>query len=212
MKWILIGVVFALCALCGLLGLTAGINLNPQSTIKFVPAWGSLGDWVSGFFTAVAAATALYATRSTIKENIENFTVNQMGQTHLIGFDLVSMGRPRAQVLQVWIERIKNPEESLDIAFFLSSHTEGLSGFVEHRQAHRIYVVGSAEVLTFSQAVSNKFKGDLSGLGLRIKTSMGFHYGRGFELSEPVISEIQASIKSGEWTVIAPDGSQTSLR
>jgi len=47
--------------LSALAGLTAGINFNPQSTVKFVPDWGSLGDWVSGVgaFGAIWVALAL---------------------------------------------------------------------------------------------------------------------------------------------------------
>ncbi|UVK96104.1 hypothetical protein LOY49_12505 [Pseudomonas atacamensis] len=60
MKWILFGTVLALCAVCGLLGLIAGINLNPQSTIKFVPAMGSLGDWIAGIGAIFAVGVAVW--------------------------------------------------------------------------------------------------------------------------------------------------------
>ena len=43
-----VAAVLVVAALSALAGLTAGINLNPQSTVKFVPDWGSVGDWVSG--------------------------------------------------------------------------------------------------------------------------------------------------------------------
>lgn len=64
MKWLWGGLGTFACVVCGLLGLTAGINLNPQSTVKFVPDWGSLGDWVAGvaalltFFVACIAMNA----------------------------------------------------------------------------------------------------------------------------------------------------------
>ncbi|MCP1506832.1 hypothetical protein J2Y83_002805 [Pseudomonas marginalis] len=58
MNWLMgFGAIF-LCVACGLLGLTAGINLNPQSTVRFVPDWGSLADWVSG----IGALSAVFAT------------------------------------------------------------------------------------------------------------------------------------------------------
>ncbi|MDQ0703708.1 hypothetical protein QF043_002500 [Pseudomonas sp. W3I7] len=59
MKWTVIFFLCILpCAVFGLLGLTLGISLNPESTVKFVPNWGSLGDWASaiGAFSAVAFA------------------------------------------------------------------------------------------------------------------------------------------------------------
>src|SRR5690606_33024784 len=45
MRWLAGLAVAVLCILSGLLGLTAGINLNPDSTVRFVPNWGSVGDW-----------------------------------------------------------------------------------------------------------------------------------------------------------------------
>lgn len=58
-KWVAVavaGIFFGV--VCGLLGLTIGIYFNPESTITFVPVWGSLGDWASaiGAFSAVAFA------------------------------------------------------------------------------------------------------------------------------------------------------------
>lgn len=58
----MLGVIFA-CLVCGLLGLTAGINFNPDSTVRYVPNWGSLGDWVSGVGALLAVATSLYLVR-----------------------------------------------------------------------------------------------------------------------------------------------------
>lgn len=59
MKFLWIGLVVFVCVMSLLLGLTLGINLNPSSTIKFVPAWGSLGDWVAGLGSLVAVATTV---------------------------------------------------------------------------------------------------------------------------------------------------------
>lgn len=58
MKYIVLVVVIVACVACGLLGLTAGINLNPSSTTKYIPDWGSVGDWVSGL-GALAAVWAM---------------------------------------------------------------------------------------------------------------------------------------------------------
>ncbi|MGF6127254.1 hypothetical protein QF019_002463 [Pseudomonas frederiksbergensis] len=63
MKWILGLIGFSACAICGLLGLTAGINLNPVSTVRYVPNWGSVGDWVSGVGALLAVVTTLILTR-----------------------------------------------------------------------------------------------------------------------------------------------------
>lgn len=52
--------VLVVAALSALAGLTAGINLNPHSTVKFVPDWGSVGDWVSGVGALLAVIASLY--------------------------------------------------------------------------------------------------------------------------------------------------------
>jgi hypothetical protein len=46
-------------ALFALLGLVAGINMNPQSTVRFVPNLGSLGDWLAAAGTFAAVWVAL---------------------------------------------------------------------------------------------------------------------------------------------------------
>lgn len=48
------------CAMSGLLGLTAGINENPASTVRFVPDWGSLADWVAGIGSLAAVVATFY--------------------------------------------------------------------------------------------------------------------------------------------------------
>lgn len=66
MKLVFCFVAIFLLVVAGLLGLVAGINLNPQSTVRYVPDWGSLGDWVagiSGLFTFCVAFIAMNAWR-----------------------------------------------------------------------------------------------------------------------------------------------------
>lgn len=46
-------------ALCAVLGLAAGITMNPQSTVRFVPNLGSLGDWLAAAGTFAAVWVAL---------------------------------------------------------------------------------------------------------------------------------------------------------
>lgn len=66
MNWLAGGLVVFAGVVFGLLGLTAGINLNPESTVKYIPNWGSLGDWVAGIsalLTFVVACVAMNAWR-----------------------------------------------------------------------------------------------------------------------------------------------------
>ena len=96
MRWILGGVAVLACAICGLLGLTAGINFNPSSTIKFVPAWGSLGDWVSGIGALLAVITSLVLVirneaqqREREREKIE---IEQIGEDFFCSVRVISLG------------------------------------------------------------------------------------------------------------------------
>ncbi|MCH5519011.1 hypothetical protein [Pseudomonas syringae] len=60
MRWIAVAGAIVACGITGLLGLIAGINLNPSGTVRFVPNMGSLGDWLAatGTFAAVWVALA----------------------------------------------------------------------------------------------------------------------------------------------------------
>jgi len=60
MRWLAGIAVAGLCIVSGLLGLTAGINLNPAATVRFVPNWGSLADWVAGSGTLAAVVATVY--------------------------------------------------------------------------------------------------------------------------------------------------------
>jgi hypothetical protein len=60
-----------LCVISGLLGLTAGINMNPESTVRFVPSWGSLGDWVSGTGALLAVLVTLHLADKQRREDTE---------------------------------------------------------------------------------------------------------------------------------------------
>lgn len=59
------------CVISGLFGLTAGINFNPASTVKFVPNWGSVGDWVSGIGALLAVVVAVRLADMQRKDNAE---------------------------------------------------------------------------------------------------------------------------------------------
>lgn len=96
MNWILGGVALLLCIVTGLLGLTAGINLNPESTVRFVPAWGSLGDWISGIGALLAVVTSLYLVRRNEalqqdKER-EKIEIEQWAEDFFCSIRVISLG------------------------------------------------------------------------------------------------------------------------
>lgn len=75
MRWMWVLLFVFGCAVCGLLGLTAGLNLNPASTIKFVPAWGSFGDWVSGIGALSAVVVTLWLADKQRREDVESLQI-----------------------------------------------------------------------------------------------------------------------------------------
>ena len=75
MKYFIALGVLAALVLGGLLGLTAGINLNPNASVKFVPNWGSLGDWVSGVGALLAVVVAVWLAETQRKDNAEKLVL-----------------------------------------------------------------------------------------------------------------------------------------
>lgn len=75
MKYFIALGVLAAFVLGGLLGLTAGVNLNPNVTVSFVPNWGSLGDWVSGVGALLAVVVAIWLADTQRKDNAEKLTL-----------------------------------------------------------------------------------------------------------------------------------------
>lgn len=59
MNWILKVIGAVACATCLMIGLTAGINLNPASTVTYVWDWGAAGGWISGLGATAAAVVAI---------------------------------------------------------------------------------------------------------------------------------------------------------
>lgn len=103
MKWMFWVVALLACAVFGLLGLTAGININPLSTIRFVPDWGSLADWVSGIGSVSAAIVALYLADLQRKNNTAKIEIRQNYFSNSFTLDLVSTGDKAAIVKGIYI-------------------------------------------------------------------------------------------------------------
>jgi len=107
MTWVLAGVAIAASFICGLLGLTAGINLNPASTVRYVPNWGSLGDWVAGIGALLAVITTLVmASRSERQQDRlkrDSLAVQQGASSAYISVRFTSLGMYPAKVKSVLI-------------------------------------------------------------------------------------------------------------
>jgi hypothetical protein len=105
--------VFA-CVSAGLAGLAAGINLNPNSTVKFVPVldpntWSALGSWLGAIATFCAAGLALYYSRHDDQEKLAFFSeVHQLsaGETAVgvkMTLRVVCTGRLPTTILAIGI-------------------------------------------------------------------------------------------------------------
>lgn len=108
--------VLILCVLAALAGLTAGINLNPQATVKFVPDWGSAADWVAGIGTLFAVVLALKVRLEDMhsqKEQLEALTygVLNIGRgTSAMGLEVTSKGRLPVRITGMYLGSRKEPK------------------------------------------------------------------------------------------------------
>lgn len=97
------------CASSGLLGLAAGINLNPASTVRFVPDGSVFADWLSGLGSVSAALVALYLADRQRRDNTAKIEISQYFSGDNFTIDLVSIGEKPAAVKGIFIrsERLK---------------------------------------------------------------------------------------------------------
>jgi hypothetical protein len=76
MNWMTVIVGVAACLIFGMLGLTAGINLNPASTVSYVWDWNTAGSWVSGIGALLAVLTTLWLADKQRREDVEHLQVS----------------------------------------------------------------------------------------------------------------------------------------
>jgi hypothetical protein len=84
---------------CALLGLTAGINLNPAATVHFVPNWGSVGDWVSGIGALLAVAVALWQVHRQQEREKPRIVMHHDLRTSGLALGVVSEGHAPVTIL-----------------------------------------------------------------------------------------------------------------
>lgn len=76
MQWMYLLATMVFGFVTGSVGLAVGINLNPDSTVRFVPLWGDAdawtvwGTWAGAAGTIMAVALALYYSRHDDKEKL----------------------------------------------------------------------------------------------------------------------------------------------
>ncbi|MBC8782836.1 hypothetical protein [Pseudomonas fluorescens] len=139
MKWMFWVIVLLACIVCGLLGLTAGINMNPTSTVRFVPDWGSFADWVSGFGSVSAAVVALHLANLQRKNNTAKIEISQFFEKDNYTVDLVSTGDRTAIVVGVYIRSPNHQKQILLNRSPVEGHEKAL-GRYEYGEKRRITV------------------------------------------------------------------------
>lgn len=116
MRWLLPGAFVFGGVLCGLLGLTAGINFNPQATVRFVPDWGSLGDWVSGIGALLAVAMSLHLVRRSEAQQRERerelIEIEQWGSDFFCSVRVISKGFFPCTIKAVFFFGLDGPDGS----------------------------------------------------------------------------------------------------
>jgi hypothetical protein len=129
----------AACAASGMLGLAAGINLNPTSTVKFVPDGSVFADWLSGVGTVFAAFVALYLADRQRRDNTAKIEISQYFSRDNLTIDLVSIGEKPAVVKGIFI-RSKRTRKQAKLNRSPISGYEKMVGRYEYGDANRLAI------------------------------------------------------------------------
>ncbi len=174
MKYFLwLGAVFA-CVLCALAGVTIGINMNPTSTVRYVIAWGSVGDWVAGAGAFSAVAVALWQTHSHRKEDVEDLVIEQIQQERRWVISVVSKGKRPARVVGVGFYSPKTDTILPIKRFVFEGQNASLPQSLNYAENLQFVTVPDMFETIAINAVRNF--DDLEDLEIQVKTTLGsFH-------------------------------------
>jgi hypothetical protein len=165
-----VGIIFA-CTVCALLGVTAGINMNPQATVKFVPDWGSLADWVSGIGSVSAALVALYLADRQRRDNTARIEINQYLTQDNFSIDLVSTGEKPAIVTGIYIRSPRLKKQALINRTPVPRYSETM-GRYEYGETRRLSL-DSSMYLSLALEIEHELGcRDFSGLQLIVGTGI----------------------------------------
>jgi hypothetical protein len=103
MNWMFVLISVIACAVCAMLGLTAGVNLNPVATVKFVWDWNAAGSWVSGLGTLLAVLVTLWQIRRQQEREKPRLNAQQEFEEQSFTLALVSTGLVPATVLGAYL-------------------------------------------------------------------------------------------------------------
>lgn len=187
MKYFWVAFGLSTCLVSALAGLTAGINLNPVSTVRFVPNWGSFGDWVSGIGAFVAVAVALWQFHIQRKEDVEDLIINQSQGRDRWRVSIASKGKRPARVQWVGFYSRKI-DTVLPIRSFIFHGDNALLpqtlGYAENID----FITKPEMFLDLALNAMMTFDEKLDDLEIHVKTTLG-------EFRVPVIEETKAAFR-----------------
>ncbi|NWD85575.1 hypothetical protein [Pseudomonas sp. K5002] len=113
--FILIAVI--VCFVSAVSGLTAGINMNPSSTVKYVWDWGVAGSWVSGIGALIAVLSTIYLHRRSESQQVafrkDKIEIRQGSSSSYVLICFTSHSHYTSKVRGVWLTDAKGTSISL---------------------------------------------------------------------------------------------------
>lgn len=162
MNWKLaVGVV--VCVICALLGLTAGLKLNPQSTMKFVPNWGSLGDWFAAAGTIAAVWVALSQSKKQAEKERPRTKIYQEYKENAWSVRIVSEGLVPVTVLDASLSY--DGVREIDLAPWFPQ-SSALPKKLERGDALILIDFSESHFTQFSRAIAGPLIRELSDSGI----------------------------------------------
>lgn len=164
----------------GLFGLTAGVYLNPDSTVQYVPNWGSVGDWVSGIGAFVAVIVAVWLADTQRKDNAERLKLNGAIQpsnngSALFGgvdlvIDVVSSGNRPVNLSGARIG-VKNFDSGWN-AYMAGSTGKGFPVLLNYGESTQIRL-SQGDAKAVFRHFDNNHQGDLSKAQITVFSTLG---------------------------------------
>lgn len=186
MKWVWVLMFVFGCAICGMAGLTAGINLNPASTVRFVPAWGSLGDWVSGIGALSAVIVTLWLADKQRREDAELLKVASNGSVPVgtgfvgdpfISLELTSQGKRPVTVTGLAVTSKHSTMRLALTGFANHSPTKVFPVRLEYGQRASVHLISGADT-EITKFVEEYCGGRSDGLHFVAITTTGYWEGK----------------------------------
>lgn len=171
MKYIVVFGGLAACVVSALLGLTLGVNLNPESTTRYVLNWGSLGDWVAGIGAFFAVGVALWQARQMRLDDVERLSIHQRQIRGRWAISIVSCGRRPSRVVGVGLYS-KKMGETLPLKSFLFNDHEPVFPVTLHYSDSVELVTAPGKLLDLAVSATHSFKGDISDVELVVQTTL----------------------------------------